>query len=351
MSYEICEKAKYLVPYEPISGEYDIRLDANESFINLPKELTDKILAEILELDFNRYPDAKFSKLISAFCKRYNLNEENVTAGNGSDELITVIINGLTQKGQKILTLEPDFSMYKHNGNICELQCITYEKDDNFSVDINSICKKINEENISLLIFSNPCNPTGGIIKKEDIIYLCKNTKALIVADEAYMEFSEAKNSLISETENFDNLIVLKTLSKAIGLAGIRLGFCISNKRIIKAINALRSPYNINSITQKVGEIILNEQKYLDSSIKKIIESRNFIYSSLKEENFPFIEKISDTNANFVFIKAKSASKVKSYLAQNKIAIRQFGDFIRICAGTMEENKTLIDTLKNYNDK
>ncbi|MEG1447734.1 MAG: histidinol-phosphate transaminase [Oscillospiraceae bacterium] len=348
MSYEICEKARDLVPYEPISGFYETRLDANESFINLSENIKEKITKAIFDIDFNRYPDAKFQTLISAFCHRYKLNSENVTAGNGSDELISVIINGLMTRGQKLLTLEPDFSMYRHNGNVCELECLSLQKDENFSIDIKKVCDKINEEKISCLIFSNPCNPTGGIIEKKDIEYLCQNTEALIIADEAYMEFSDEKNSLIGETERFENLIVLKTLSKAIGLAGIRLGFCVSNKKIIKAINALRSPYNINTMTQKVGEIVLGEKEYLDECIKQIKESRDFLVESLKKLDLGFIERVYDTQANFVFIKAKNATKVREFLGEKKIAIRQFGDYLRICAGSMEENNKLFEALKSY---
>lgn len=348
MSYEICEKARNLEPYEPVSGDYKIRLDANESFINLPKQLTDKITKEIAKIDFNRYPDAKFTSLIFAYCERYNVNKENVTAGNGSDELITVILNGLTQKGEKILTLEPDFSMYRHNGCICELECLTYKKDENFKVDMKEVCKTINENNISLFIFSNPCNPTGGLISKKDIEYLLDNTNALIVVDEAYMEFSDSQNSLLNEVENYDNLIVLKTLSKAIGLAGIRLGFCVSNKKIIKAINALRSPYNINVMTQKVGQIILKEATFLDTSIENIKESRKILLDSFQKQKFSSVEKIYEANANFIFLKVKDGTKIKNYLKENKIAIRQFGDYLRITAGSKEENQILLNILKQY---
>ncbi len=343
--FQLNEKVKNLTPYEPISGKYEIRLDANESFLKFPQEIENEMVEALKNTAFNRYPDPMATKLVDGFSKYFNVNPECVTAGNGSDEIISVITNAFLQKGDKILTLEPDFSMYRFYAEIAECECVKYQKDENLDVNIDDVIALAKKENVRIVIFSNPCNPTSRIITKEDIRKLINNTDALVVLDEAYMDFAEDE-SLLGEFENYDNLIILKTCSKALGSAALRLGFAVANKTLTNVIRAVKSPYNVNSVSQALGEVLFAHPDYIDKCIETVINSRKELYSEILKINSDKIEKIYETHTNFVFMKVKNAKKIFEKMKENSIIIRNMGDYLRVTAGTKYENEKMLETFK-----
>lgn len=343
--FQLNSKVKNLTPYEPISGTYEIRLDANESFLKFPQEIENEMVEALKNTAFNRYPDPMATKLVDGFSKYFKVNPECVTAGNGSDEIISVITNAFLQKGDKILTLEPDFSMYRFYAEIAECESVKYQKDENLDVNIDDVIALANSEKVRIVIFSNPCNPTSRIITKEDIRKLINNTDALVVLDEAYMDFAEDE-SLLGEFENYDNLIILKTCSKALGSAALRLGFAVANKTLTNVIRAVKSPYNVNSVSQALGEVLFAHPDYIDECIKTVVNSRKELYSQILEINSDKIEKVFETHTNFVFMRVKNAKQVFERMKENSIIIRNMGDYLRITAGTEYENKKMLDTFK-----
>lgn len=343
--FQLNEKVKNLTPYEPISGTYEIRLDANESFLKVPEEIENEMVEALKNTAFNRYPDPMATKLVDGFSKYFKVNPECVTAGNGSDEIISVITNAFLQKGDKILTLEPDFSMYRFYAEIAECECVKYQKDENLDVNIDDVISLANSENVRIVIFSNPCNPTSRIITKEDIRKLINNTDALVVLDEAYMDFAEDE-SLLGEFENYDNLIILKTCSKALGSAALRLGFAVANKTLTNVIRAVKSPYNVNSVSQALGEVLFAHPDYIDKCIETVINSRKELYSEILKINSDNIEKVYETHTNFVFMKVKNAKKIFEKMKENSIIIRNMGDYLRVTAGTKYENEKMLETFK-----
>ncbi len=343
--FQLNEKVKNLTPYEPISGTYEIRLDANESFLKFPEKIENEMVEALKNTAFNRYPDPMATKLVDGFSKYFGVNPECVTAGNGSDEIISVIMNAFLQKGDKILTLEPDFSMYRFYAEIAECESVKYQKDENLDVDIDDVITLANSQKVRIVIFSNPCNPTSRIITKEDIRKLINNTDALVVLDEAYMDFAEDE-SLLGEFENYDNLIILKTCSKALGSAALRLGFAVANKTLTNVIRAVKSPYNVNSVSQALGEVLFAHPDYIDECIKTVVESRKELYSSILKIKSDKIEKVYETHTNFVFLKLKNAKQVFEKMKENSIIIRNMGDYLRITAGTKYENEKMLETFK-----
>lgn len=343
--FQLNEKVKNLTPYEPISGTYEIRLDANESFLKFPQEIENEMVEALKNTAFNRYPDPMATKLVDGFSKYFKVNPECVTAGNGSDEIISVITNAFLQKGDKILTLEPDFSMYRFYAEIAECECVKYQKDENLDVNIDDVISLANSEKVRIVIFSNPCNPTSRIITKEDIRKLINNTDVLVVLDEAYMDFAEDE-SLLGEFENYDNLIILKTCSKALGSAALRLGFAVANKTLTNVIRAVKSPYNVNSVSQALGEVLFAHPDYIDNCIETVVNSRKKLYSQILEIKSEKIEKIYETHTNFVFLKVKNAKEIFEKMKENSIIIRNMGDYLRITAGTEYENKKMLETFK-----
>ncbi len=343
--FQLNEKVKNLTPYEPISGTYEIRLDANESFLTFPKEIEDEMVDALRNSALNRYPDPMATKLVDGFSKYFNVNPDCVTAGNGSDEIISVIMNAFLQKGDKILTLEPDFSMYRFYAEIAECDSVKYQKDDNLDVNVDDVIALAKKENVRIVIFSNPCNPTSRIVTKDDVRKLINSVDSLVVLDEAYMDFA-GDESLLGEFENYDNLIILKTCSKALGSAALRLGFAVANKTLTNVIRAVKSPYNVNSVSQALGEVLFAHPDYIDNCIKTVVDSRKELYKELLEIKSDKIEKIYETNTNFVFMKVKNAKQVFEKMKENSIIIRNMGDYLRITAGTKYENEKMLETFK-----
>lgn len=279
--YSLNDNIKNLTPYEPVHGDFDIRLDANESFFSLDNATKLKITTAINELDFNRYPDSSASKLISAFSDVYSLNPQNVTAGNGSDELISLIVGTFLSGDQKLLSFSHDFSMYKFYASTFGFDNVIYDKNEDLTVDIDKVITLANSDNIGAIIFSNPCNPTSLLMSKEDIIKLITNVNCLVVLDEAYMDFCDTNGSLLDSVCDYDNLIILKTSSKAVGLASIRLGFAVANTTITNALKSVKSPYNVNSISQAVGCIIFSDKDSITKKTAQIIRNTKSLFTDL----------------------------------------------------------------------
>ena len=343
------KKLENLEPYKVDTNIYKARLDANESFISIPSYIREKMDAEVAEFDFNRYPDPDATLLKKAFCDYYGLKEENVGVGNGSDEVISLIMNCFLDFGSTVMTFSPDFSMYGFYATLAGMKHVQCPKRADFSIDFDLALKTVKESGAGLVIFSNPCNPTGRIEKKEDIkklASLCPD--CIFIVDEAYMDFASVKDeeSFLNETESYTNIIVLKTLSKALGAAALRLGFIIGDKTVADMFAAVKSPYNVNGISQKFGEILLSEKSYLDECTKKLSASAQRMRDEIIKNGLgnPY-----ETYTNFVFYTDAKAEEKQKFLRKNGVLIRKFGidgGALRITAGNDEENALVIELLK-----
>ena len=344
--YQLNDKIINLVPYEPISGTYKIRLDANECPTTLPDDIRDEIKAGLDSLDFNRYPDPMATALVHSFAEYYGLNPAFVTAGNGSDELIFLIESAFLEKGDKMLVVSPDFSMYQFYSSICEVECDTFIKNDALNIDVDALIDKVNRDDIKLLLFSNPCNPTGRGITAEQARKLVTSVNALVILDEAYMDFWD--QSLLGEVGQYSNLIIFRTASKAIGSAALRLGFAVANETISRAVKAVKSPYNVNSFSQMAGTIVYRHKEMLENRLKALVKNRETLYNGLLElsKNSDFV--VYESVANFVFVKTGYAKEIFEYLKERSIVIRLMGGYLRITAGTGEEVAAVLDSIKEY---
>lgn len=352
--YRLTEKLVSLTPYDPIQGDYKIRLDANESFIDTP----DDILAKgVKGAALNRYPDPYAKKLLAAYGELYGIDPDLVTAGNGSDELISIITACFMQKNEKVLTLAPDFSMYSFYSSLYELDVRVMQKEDDLTIDVDKVIETIKRENIRAVLFSNPCNPTSLGLTKDKVEKLITSVDALVILDEAYMDFWREDQSLIKNTVGYDNLIVLRTCSKALGMAGLRLGFAVSNKMITEKMRAAKSPYNVNSLTQSVAEYMLSDKAEMDRRIKackEAVKELQEILSQIKIENgmfdtyFSYFKTVYHSVTNFVFVKTLKAREIFEYLLSQSIAVRHMGDYLRITAGSSEENEALMMALLGF---
>ena len=341
MTYELNEKVKNLVPYDAVAGDFKIRLDANESFIDPGELFGEQFRSELSKIKFNRYPDPMATELCKKFAQHYGVDPSCVVAGNGSDELITVIMGAFLRPGDRVLSFSPEFSMYKFYGEIYEKTNIISNKQEDLMLTAGDVLNAVEESKPAAIILSNPCSPTSLVMSREDVLYIVENTEALVIMDEAYMDFSD--QSIMKVAEKYDNLILLKTCSKAWGMAAVRLGFAVSSKKIIQALHSVRSPYNVNALTQAAGCVIFSNPEYIRKAVEEIKLSRDHLYQGLLEfEGENGVLRVIKPETNFVLVELVHAEYVFEELKKKSIIVRRLGGYLRITAGTKKENDALI---------
>ncbi len=345
----IPEKVKKLEAYSPNLTPVPVRLDANESPFVPSKAVLDELAAAVYEIPFNRYPDPYASELISEFSKVFSVNGANVVAGNGSDELISLIVSGLLDVGDTVTVAMPDFSMYAFYSYLAGANEVRFEKTEKFEIDFTKLLASVKESGTKMVLFSNPCNPTGWCAKREDIVSFIESTDAIVVVDEAYMEFSPDSESVMDLVGKYDNLIVLKTMSKAFGSAALRLGFMIASEELILAVKKIKSPYNVNTVSQVFGKIILSHADEIAANTKKIKENLSYMRCELEKVTSEKIKRILDTSANFVFMEmcsADEAKRIHAALMDKGVAVRCMGAYLRVTAGTAAECDVFLEKFK-----
>ncbi len=328
-----------LKPYssarDEFSSEAGIFLDANENpFGNL-----------------NRYPDPYQKELKKEISKIKSISDKHIFLGNGSDEIIDIIIRIFAEpKQDKILIFPPTYGMYEVSADInnVEIKILDLDKDFQISIDEN-LKNLIKEDSLKIIFVCTPNNPTGNLIHKESIEFLLNNFNGIIVIDEAYEDFAVVK-SWKTEIENYPNLIVMQTFSKAWGMAGLRVGMAFTNEKIIGLMNKVKPPYNISLLNQnEVLKNIKNAETF-DKNLKTIINEKENLEKILP--NFSFVEKIYPSNANFVLAKVQDADKLYNYLIEEKIVIRNrhkiVKNCVRISIGNQEENQNLFSALEKF---
>lgn len=347
-AYAFPEKIVRLTAYEPITGEFPVRLDANESFLPLEQELSDRIQRAVAEVALNRYPDPFCVPLCRQFAQVYGLEDlSGVVAGNGSDELISILVSCLFDKGAKLLSLSPDFSMYSFYPSLYEMESVILEKGSDLTVNVDLILDFIRQNQVEALLFSNPCNPTSLGLSSKEVLRLVDSTEVLVIVDEAYMEFYG--DSVLLAVADRENLIVLKTCSKALGMASIRLGFAVTNPKLAQMLRTVKSPYNVSGITQAIGEQLLSDRDYLRHCTREILKSRDWLQKELcqLESECSLIEKVYLSDCNFVTVKMKNSSAIFEALLAHGIVVRCLNEeFLRITAGSPADNARLIASLR-----
>lgn len=346
--YSLNKKARALKPYDPITGSYRVRLDANESFLPLPEEVLLDAQAALAGLAFNRYPDPAAAEVCAAFAQHYGVPAGQVVAGNGSDELITVIFSTFLEKGDAFATIEPDFSMYAFNGFLQEARHVPIPKGADYRLDVDKIIETCSREDVKLLVFSNPCNPTSIVCPKGEVSRLIRSVKALVVLDEAYMDFSD--QSLLGEAAGYDNLIILRTCSKAFGMAALRLGFAVARPLLADTLRAAKSPYNVNALSQEIGALALKQDMAIRAALEDILASRDELRAGLEklQKEYPGRFTLLPSDTNFCTLVMEEQQPFYDFLLRQGIAIRLTGGLVRITCGTAEENALLLQAAEGY---
>ena len=334
------ENIKTLVKYSSARDEFSdsagVFLDANENPFNN---------------GLNRYPDPQQRELKKLIGRIKGIPAKNILLGNGSDEVLDIVIRAFCEPGKdNIIITPPTYGMYKVFADINNVEVREAFLSKDFNLNLKEI-EKLKDENTKLIIMCSPNNPTGNSFYKKDIEYLLKNLNCAVLIDEAYIDFSD-EESLIKVLGEYPNLIVSQTLSKAWGMAAVRLGICFASEYLISVFNKIKAPYNVNILSQQKATEILSNIETFNSNLIKIKNEK----TKLKEKliSLPFVEEVFPSDANFFLIKVSNAEKIYEYLINNGIVVRDrskmYGckNCLRISIGTPEENKKLISTIKKY---
>ena len=296
----------------------------------------------------NRYPDNKHTELKKVISNIKNINVNQIVFGNGTDEILDLIVRVFCNPSEdKIITLPPTYGMYDVIAKTNGVENIEIPLKSDFSIDKNEILK-LSSSSIKILFLCSPNNPTGNSFDTNDLIDLIKGFNGVVVVDEAYIDFS-SKQSLISLINENNNLIITQTMSKAYGMAGIRLGMGFSNQKIINYLNKIKPPYNINVLTERKALEELNKIDEIKKNIDLVLNQRKLLISCL--EKLDFIDKIYKSDANFLLVKVDNADFRYNQLLEKGIIVRNRSNqplcqnCLRITIGTENENKSLIKIL------
>ncbi|WP_419211446.1 histidinol-phosphate transaminase [Maribacter sp. X9] len=337
----IRENIKGLSPYSSARDEYVsdgstmIFLDANEN---------------PFENGVNRYPDPQQRGLKSILAQQKGIQQENILLGNGSDEVLDILFRAFCEpRKDNIITLPPTYGMYKVLSGINTVENREVLLTDDFDPNVPEIRRRI-DGNSKLLFLCSPNNPSGNSFSSKTIDELLIDFPGLVVIDEAYIDFSSEK-SWVSKLSEYPNLIVTQTLSKAYGMAGIRLGICIASAEIIAVLNKIKPPYNVNELTQERAIQRVSDQKSVKEEVANILKEREKLNETLK--SVPFVYKIYPTDANFILAKVDDANLRYGQLLQKGIVVRNrttqplCENTLRFTVGTSIENEKLISALKS----
>jgi len=298
----------------------------------------------------NRYPDPKQRSLKALLAAQKGIHEDNILLGNGSDEVLDLLFRAFCEPAKdNVITLPPTYGMYQVLSGINTIANKTVLLDADFQPKVEDILNTV-DENSKLLFICSPNNPSGNIIATQKIKSLLERFKGLVVIDEAYIDFS-SEETWVSKLSDYPNLVVTQTLSKAYGMAGIRLGICIASTEIIAVLNKIKPPYNVNELTQQRAMSRVADQQAVQEEVAQILNERQKLKTAL--EKVAFVSKVYPTDANFILAKVDNATHRYNQLLENGIVIRNrttqplCENTLRFTVGTHEENNHLITALKS----
>lgn len=315
-------------------GSASVFLDANENPYNTP---------------YNRYPDPMQSKLKERIVALKGIDPRSIFLGNGSDEPIDLIIRAFCEPGiDRIVSISPSYGMYEVAANVNNVEFCKVELDKSFDIPVEQLLEAANDW-VKVVYFCSPNNPTGNSLSRDRLYQVLDAFKGIVVIDEAYIDFS-SEPSFLAELANYPNLVVLQTLSKAWGAAGIRLGMAFASPEIVAILNKIKYPYNINMLTQELALEILNSEDKMKEQLRAIFSERIRLQAALPTLNC--VLHIYPTDANFILVDVGNANAAYKHLVKKGVIVRNRTNValcngcLRITVGTAEENDALLAALK-----
>ena len=338
------ENIRALKPYHSARQDFlsGILLDANENSFGSTLSVND--------LSLNRYPDPYQRELRTVIAGMNGVAPENIFVGVGSDEVIDLLVRVFCEpKRDSVVLLEPTYGMYRVAASIQDVNVRSCLLTDQFQINLDAVRETV-DATTKLIFCCSPNNPTANILRSEDVLAMCE-LGAMVIADEAYIDFAQSK-SLGTNVLSHPNLVILRTLSKAWGLAGIRLGYCVADPVVVSFMIKVKAPYNINALTSHAALQALKKTGEVQRTIRTIIEERTWLAAQLA--SLTCVERVFPSDANFILARCKNATALYNYLAAKNIIVRNrsteplLQNCLRITVGTRQENEQLILALKEY---
>ncbi|WP_378188420.1 histidinol-phosphate transaminase [Aquimarina sp. W85] len=302
----------------------------------------------------NRYPDPQQRAVKSLLSKQKDISIDNILLGNGSDEVLDLLFRTFCEpKRDNIITLPPTYGMYKVLADINAIENREILLNSNFEPDVSKILDSV-DQYTKMIFLCSPNNPTGNCFAEEHILKILNEFNGLVIIDEAYIDFASG-SSWIQRLDDFPNLVITQTLSKAYGMAGIRLGVCYASREIIALLSKVKPPYNINELTQQKALDRLSSNDQVVSEINNILRERARLERSLAA--IDFVKTIYPSEANFILVEVDAADLRYNQLIKHGIVVRNRSsqplcdNTLRFSIGTIEENSKLIETLKNISEQ
>lgn len=335
-------------PYDPAFTPSRINLSANENSYPLPEAYYAAIHEAMVAMPLNRYPDPMSNELRAALAERHSVDPKAIMVGNGGDELLFNLLFTFGGAGHALVTCPPDFAEYANFAKMTETPCVFVERDpEDFSINAQALLKAASEA--SIVILTSPNNPTGNLLDHALVRRLLDETDALLLVDEAYVDFSGEEASVVSWVADEPRLMVLRTFSKAFGLAGLRCGYLVADPSVVDMLGAIRQIYSVDVLAQCVALAAVRNRELVAPIVSTIVKERARLASSLSG-----IEGVTvwPSAANFVLVRMAGASTVRARLRdEHSILVRDFSyakglaDCLRITVGTPEENDSVVKAL------
>ncbi len=335
-------------PYDPRFSPVRVNLSANENTRPLPAELAEAVLEAVRATPLNRYPDPMANALRDALAERHGTDRAHVIVGNGGDELLFNLLFAFGGPGRAVVTCPPDFAEYANFAAMCETPVVAVPRDaEDFSVNAEALLAAAADA--ALVILTSPNNPTGGLVDRALVERLLAETEALVLVDEAYVEFAGEDKSLTPLVPGNPRLIVLRTLSKAFALAGLRVGYLVADPKVVDALGAVRQIYSVDVLAQEVALAFVERRDLLAPVVADIVAERERLAAGLSA--LPGV-RMWPSAANFVLARVPNAHRTWERLRdEHSILVRDFSstpgldDCLRLTVGTREENDALLDAL------
>jgi len=329
----------YSTARDEYSGSIGVFLDANENSIG-----------SATERNFNRYPDPHQRELKERLAEIKNVPPERILLGNGSDEVIDLVIRAFCDpRLDRLMIVPPTYGMYAVSAATNDVEVIAVPLTPGYQLDIPAILAQAGQ--VKLIFLCSPNNPSGNSLAVPDVRELLEKFKGIVVVDEAYADFAPGK-SLLPELANYNNLVIMQTFSKAWGLANLRLGMAFADPQIIEWMSRIKYPYNVNGLTQEMAITALQRVAVKDRMVAALLTERERLIKLLPE--LPVVEKVYPSDANFLLVKFHDARRVFDYLISQQIIVRDRSQMVhcanclRITVGTAAENDILIAKLKEF---
>ncbi len=336
----IRELSAYSSARDEYTGKKGIFLDANEN-----------PLGSTSRRSYNRYPDPYQKSLKKAIGKLKNISTDKIFLGNGSDEAIDLLIRIFCHPNQdSVIVMPPTFEMYEVAARINQNEVIAVQLTNDFQINLGKVLEDITT-NTKIIFICSPNNPTGNSMNRKSILEIVEKFNGIVVIDEAYIDFSRDPG-FFDLLEKHNHVVILQTFSKAWGLAGLRLGMAFADKEIIRLLNKVKPPYNVNRSTQSLAMKAIKKAEYKDFMVQQLLAARKILHLELS--NLDIVERVYPSDSNFLLVRFKDADKVYRYLLKNQVIVRSRSNVVlcdnalRITVGNEKENIALINTLKNY---